>query len=41
MLEHANISQTLDAYSHALPNRHPEAAEHLNELFWTRLWYRK
>jgi hypothetical protein len=40
MIEHANISQTLDTYSPALPNMHPEALEHLDELFWTGLWYR-
>jgi integrase len=38
MLGHARISQTLDTYSHVLPNMQAEAAEKLDsDLFWVRL----
>lgn len=32
-LGHANVSITLDTYSHVLPNMQKEAAEKLNDLF--------
>jgi integrase len=32
MLRHTNISQTMDTYSHVLPNLQQQAAERMDEM---------
>lgn len=34
MLGHANISQTMDTYSHVLPNMQEGAVAAMNAVFW-------